>query len=163
MVEYAITSRSFVIGMSISHLNTFDALNATLSRIWRRINAVASITSAYGSNCYSRFLFDSRRDREGKKLMAYLFTLVTDKRRQGLLPGHMNPMNMWNVIDTGAPSISRFPSAPTRLNESVLFGRQRSQDVPKRCCGKIAHQSASRGLTGLASYARSAGTHNTMM
>lgn len=124
-----------------------------------------------GSNCYLLDFYSILGEIEkGKKLIAYLFTLVTDtKAGKVFYPGHMNPMNMsQNVIDTGAcvDSISRF----LRLHHGAFTNEEHEEYtaglrdvVESYLVNATAEKSITNqrlwGLTGLASYARYAGTH----
>ncbi|TSD05057.1 MAG: hypothetical protein Greene07147_769 [Parcubacteria group bacterium Greene0714_7] len=124
-----------------------------------------------GSNCYLLDFYSTLGEIEkGKKLIAYLFTLVTDtKAGKVFYPGHMNPMNMsQNVIDTGAcvDSISRF----LRLHQSAFTNKEHEEYtaglrdvVESYLVNAAAEKSITNqrlwGLTGLASYANYAGTH----
>lgn len=124
-----------------------------------------------GSNCYLLDFYSILGEIEkGKQLIAYLFTLVTDtKAGKVFYPGHMNPMNMsQNVIDTGAcvDSISRF----LHLNRAAFTGTEHEEYVARlrdvvesylasAAAGKTLTNQRLWGLTGLASYARYAQTH----
>ncbi|OGG53563.1 hypothetical protein A3C20_00845 [Candidatus Kaiserbacteria bacterium RIFCSPHIGHO2_02_FULL_55_25] len=124
-----------------------------------------------GSNCYLLDFYSTLGEIEkGKRLIAHLFTLVTDtKGGKVFYPGHMNPMNMsQNVIDTGAAvdSIARFlhlhRNAFTQF-EHTEYGAKLREIAETYLKSAAAEKTLTNqrlwGLTGLASYARYAGTH----
>ena len=124
-----------------------------------------------GSNCYLLdFYCELGEVEKAKKLVAYLFGLVVDTPGGKVFyPGHINPMNMsQNVIDTGAAvdSISRFlhlhRSSFTQA-EHTEYGAKLREVAETYLNSAAAEKSLTNqrlwGLTGLASYARYAGTH----
>ncbi len=124
-----------------------------------------------GSNCYLLDFYSTLGEVEkGKKLIAYLFTLVTDtKGGQVFYPGHINPMNMsQNVIDTGAcvDSIARFLHVHRQafsVAEHEEYAAQLREIAESYLVsateGKYITNQRLWGLTGLASYARYERTH----
>lgn len=124
-----------------------------------------------GSNCYLLDFYGELGDtKKGKALIEYLFLLVRDTSAGKVFyPGHMDPMNMsQNVIDTGAATdaIARYLHVHRKEftdDDHERYGQALRGVVETYLKSAAAEKYITNqrlwGLTGLASYARYAQTH----